>query len=114
MGGDSQPQVVLQLLARLLRSGEDPGTIIGAPRWVLGRDDGTGFDVWEGGGPAHVRIEAHAPAAWAEGLSRRGHDVRRAGQDVAGFGHAHLIDLTPEGPVGAADPRSIIGAAEPA
>ena len=111
MGGDSQPQVVLQLLARLLRSGEDPGTIIGAPRWVLGRDDSTGFDVWEGGGPAHVRIEAHAPGAWAEGLSRRGHDVRRAGQDVAGFGHAHLIDLTTEGPVGAADPRSIIGAA---
>ena len=51
MGGDSQPQVVLQMLARLLRSGEDPGTIIGAPRWVLGRDDGTGFDVWDGGGP---------------------------------------------------------------
>ena len=49
-------------------------------------------------GPAHVRIEAHAPAAWAEGLSRRGHDVRRAGQDVAGFGHAHLIDLTPDRP----------------
>ena len=34
MGGDSQPQVVLQLLARLLRADEDPGTIIGAPRWV--------------------------------------------------------------------------------
>ena len=29
---------------------------------------------------------------------------RRAGPDIAGFGHAHLIDLTPEGPVGAADP----------
>jgi gamma-glutamyltranspeptidase/glutathione hydrolase len=118
MGGDLQPQVVLQMLARLLEAGQDPGTIISAPRWVLGRDDGTGFDVWErlssGETGAHVRIETHAPEAWEESLARRGHDVRRADQDVAGFGHAHLIDLTPDGPVGASDPRAIVGAAIPA
>jgi gamma-glutamyltranspeptidase/glutathione hydrolase len=113
MGGDSQPQIVLQLLARLLHAGEDPGTIIGAPRWVLGLDGGSGFDVWEGGA-THVRIETHAPEAWEDGLARRGHDVRRAESDVAGFGHAHLIDLTPDGPVGASDPRAIVGAALPA
>jgi gamma-glutamyltranspeptidase/glutathione hydrolase len=114
MGGDSQPQIVLQLLARLLHAGEDPGTIIGAPRWVLGRDGGSGFDIWADGTGTHVRIETHAPAPWEDGLARRGHDVRRADSDVAGFGHAHLIDMTPEGPVGASDPRAIVGAAVPA
>jgi hypothetical protein len=68
---------------------------------VLGRDGGSGFDVWETAGGTHVRIETHAPAAWEDGLARRGHDVRRAESDVAGFGHAHLIDMTPAGPVGA-------------
>ena len=73
MGGDTQPQVLLQLLARLLRSGEDPGTIIGAPRWVLGRDDGTGFDAWDGRRPRPRRASRRTPPpAWAEGLSRAG------------------------------------------
>ena len=35
MGGDSQPQVLLQLLARLLRHGQSPGRAVTAPRWVL-------------------------------------------------------------------------------
>ena len=29
MGGDAQPQIVLQLLARTLIAGEDPGTAVG-------------------------------------------------------------------------------------
>ncbi len=114
MGGDSQPQVVLQLLARLLAAGQDPGTVIGAPRWVLAADGGTGFDLWERPDGHRVRIEAHAPATWGPGLERRGHRVEVAGEDVAGFGHAHLIDLPTDGPCrGAADPRALIGAAVP-
>src|SRR5690606_11247596 len=46
MSGDSQPQVVLQLLARLLRVGERPGTAVAAPRWVLARrSKHVGFDL---------------------------------------------------------------------
>ncbi len=112
MGGDFQPQVVLQLLARLLAAGQDPGAVISAARWVLAADGGTGFDLWDRSDDHRVRVEAHAPPTWVPGLERRGHRVEVAGEDVAGFGHAHLIDLPAEGPCrGAADPRALIGAA---
>ena len=65
MGGDIQPQVVLQLLARLLRNGETPGQAIGAPRWTLG--DG-GFSTWSGDGPQVTTLESTAPASWETGL----------------------------------------------
>ncbi len=111
MGGDSQPQVVVQMLARLLVAGQDPGAVIGGPRFTLAADGSTGFDLWERP-DHHVRIEHHSPAAWREGLERRGHRVEVAEPDVAGFGHAHLIDLDREGhPAGAADPRAMVGAA---
>lgn len=112
MGGDSQTQLVLQLLARLLRTGADPAAVIGAPRWVLNVQGGTGFDVWEHPEAHRVRIEGHAPASWQAGLEQRGHEVRVARPDPAGFGHAHLIDFPVDGPPrGASDARSIIGAA---
>ena len=110
MGGDSQPQVLLQLLARLLHGGHTPGRAISAPRWVLARD-GTGFDTWLGGGPDHVALEDGAPEAWALGLRQRGHIVRHlpAGSNV---GHAHVITVTPHGTYAAAsDARAGSGAA---
>jgi gamma-glutamyltranspeptidase/glutathione hydrolase len=112
MGGDSQTQLVLQLLARLLVTGDDPAAVIGAPRWVLATEGGTGFDLWERPAGHRVRIEEHAPASWRPGLEERGHEVRTARPDPAGFGHAHLIDVPVGGPPrGAADARSLIGAA---
>jgi gamma-glutamyltranspeptidase/glutathione hydrolase len=105
MGGDSQPQVLLQLLARLLHHGQTPGRAISAARWVLSRD-GTGFDTWTGAGPDHVDLEAGGPPAWAGGLAERGHDIRplRPGANV---GHAHAIVVTPDGTyAGAADARA--------
>ena len=62
MGGDSQPQILLQLLCRWLRHGSDPGRSIAAPRWVLSGT--TGFDTWTVPGGARVKLEAGAPAAW--------------------------------------------------
>ncbi len=51
-------------------------------------------------------------ATWDAGLAERGHRVERATLDPAGFGHAHLIEVTDEGMrAGAADVRSVIGAA---
>jgi gamma-glutamyltranspeptidase / glutathione hydrolase len=109
MGGDSQPQVVLQLLARLLQLDQPPGRAISAPRFRLG--DG-GFDVWRDGAD-HVAIERHAPQTWEDGLELRGHRVVRSPIRLdPGFGHAHLIDVTPDDMLaGAADPRAVDGAA---
>jgi gamma-glutamyltranspeptidase/glutathione hydrolase len=68
MGGDAQPQIVLQLLARTLITGEDAGTAVGAPRWSLTREASTGFDVWETSEPPIVALEHDAPAAWQDGM----------------------------------------------
>ncbi len=113
MGGDSQPQVVLQMLARLLVGGEDAGDVITAGRFVLApATPGTGFDTWADPDDQVVRIESHSPESWAAGLSRLGHRVEIAGFDPAGFGHAQLIEVRPDGVrAGAADPRSMVGAA---
>lgn len=111
MGGDSQPHVVLQLLARTLAHGQEPGTALEAPRFVLASGTGQGFDTWSAPDQL-VRVEAHAPETWDTGLGERGHRVERAALDPAGFGHAHLIELRDDGMrAGAADVRSVIGAA---
>ncbi|GIH76509.1 gamma-glutamyltranspeptidase [Planobispora longispora] len=108
MGGDAQPQILLQVVTRLLACGQTPGEAIGAARWRLG-SGGTGFDAWLAPDEAAVEVEEGAP--WAEGLARRGHPVGALPYGSA-FGHAHLIDVLPSGvPAGAADPRSLIGAA---
>jgi gamma-glutamyltranspeptidase/glutathione hydrolase len=110
MGGDSQPQVLLQLLARLLLHRQEPGRALSASRWVLARD-GTGFETWAGDGPDRVELEAGAPSAWEAGLRRRGHDVRHLMQG-ANVGHAHAIVVTPHGTyAGASDARAGSGAA---
>jgi gamma-glutamyltranspeptidase/glutathione hydrolase len=112
MGGDSQPQVLLQLLARLLRHGQAPGRAVAAPRWVLGGGEGS-FRTWDGDGPGFVAIEAHAASSWEEGLAGRGHDVRRSPHPVDhGFGHAQAIEVVDADVLrGAADPRALDGAA---
>jgi len=47
MGGDSQPHLLAQHLARLLHGGAPAGGVMTAPRWVLQRPVGRGFDLWE-------------------------------------------------------------------
>ncbi|MFD8533395.1 gamma-glutamyltransferase family protein [Streptosporangium canum] len=108
MGGDAQPQILLQILTRLLAHGQTAGEAIGAARWRLA-SGGTGFDTWDAPDQAMVEVEAGGP--WSDGLRDRGHPVGAAPYGSA-FGHAHLIDLLPSGVLaGAADPRSVIGAA---
>jgi len=107
-GGDIQPQVVLQLLARMLLTGQTPAAAVDAPRWMLG--DG-GFSTWAGGGPQVTTLEAGAPSSWAPGLTARGHQVVRA-EPGTNFGHAQVIRVLADGVLaGAADPRAITGAA---
>ena len=112
MGGDSQPQVLLQLLARRWAAGVSPGNAIAAPRWVLAGDE-PGQDVWDQRGRVRVAVEPHAPAAWFEGLRERGHDVVALQPWSPQAGFAHLITVDPDTGVlaGAADPRSLGGVA---
>ncbi|MGH9137843.1 MAG: gamma-glutamyltransferase family protein [Acidimicrobiales bacterium] len=108
MGGDSQPQILLQVLSRVLRHGASPGAAIRAPRWVL--TNTTGFDTWKEPESVAVSVEPDAPAAWVEGLRARGHQVEpMAPEHLARFGHAHLLARTADGWAGAADPRALIG-----
>lgn len=112
MGGDAQPQILLQLLARLLASDAEapsPDEVVRAKRWVLA--DG-GFETWEANGPGHLTLESHTPEGWHPGLAERGHQVVRSETDPDHrFGHAQIITTEGEALHGAADPRSLGGAA---
>ncbi len=113
MGGDAQPQIVLQMMARMLHLGQSPGQIVSAPRFNLASPDPkSGFDTWTAGGEVRVDLEPHA-AVWKAGLRDRGHVVSVAPiGDLSGFGHAHLIEVLPNGTLaGAADPRAKASAA---
>jgi len=109
MGGDAQPQVVLQLLARLLAAGQRPGPALAAGRFALAPRDpagADGFSTWLGRGDVAVEVEGHAPPGWAPGLAGRGHHVRRAPAVDSRFGHAQVILVRPDGSLeAAADPR---------
>jgi gamma-glutamyltranspeptidase/glutathione hydrolase len=110
MGGDSQPQVLLQLLTRLLRHGESPSRALAAGRFALGHEAG-GFHTWSAGGDVTVEVEGHAPEAWDDGLGARGHHVQRRAPWDHGFGHAHVIVDEGDRLAGATDPRPRTGGA---
>jgi len=112
MGGDAQPQIVLQLLERLAL-GATPAAAVGAPRFALAGPLGTGFDTWdaEPGGllaEATVRVEETAPPGWADGLRERGHRVQLA-PTGGGFGHGHVAVRAGTVAAAAADPRAGTG-----
>jgi gamma-glutamyltranspeptidase/glutathione hydrolase len=119
MGGDGQPQILLQLLARVLHGHEDPGEAVAAGRFSLsgphgpdGLPTGDGFDTWRQRGRVGVRLEGQVPPAWAADLAARGHDVVVDDRWSAGFGHAHFIDVGAEVLTGGSDPRPLAGAVE--
>jgi gamma-glutamyltranspeptidase/glutathione hydrolase len=111
-GGDGQPQILLQLLARLFAHGQSPRTAVASPRWVL-TGSGQGFDTWtRGGGDPTVLIEDTCPPGWAAALTAAGHPVETVPAFGHVFGHAHVIQRRPDGFLaGAADPRARISSA---
>jgi gamma-glutamyltranspeptidase/glutathione hydrolase len=112
MGGDAQPQVLLQLLVRMLALGEEPGPAVGAPRWILSREPTNAFDTWAADEPPLVRTEHGAPPAWAPGLRGRGYQVIESPAGDQSFGHAQAISVTAGGLLAAAaDPRAGDGGA---
>lgn len=111
MGGDAQPQILLQILARLLVSRQGAGEAVASARWALSREPTNGFDVWDSEAPLVVRVERDAPAAWSQALRERGYQVVEESPGDEIFGHAQAIRLTEEGLLsGAADPRTGDGA----
>jgi gamma-glutamyltranspeptidase/glutathione hydrolase len=116
MGGDAQPQIIVQLLARLLHSGQDPATAIAAPRLTLDAPSAGPFRLWWGD-DLTVAVESDAPPAWVGGLAGRGHRVRTIGAfDPVAVGCAQIITVHDDGAggrrlVAASDPRSPEGAA---
>jgi gamma-glutamyltranspeptidase/glutathione hydrolase len=116
MGGDAQPQIISQLLARLLRSGEDPARAISAPRLALDAQSAGPFRLWWGD-DLTVLIEADAPTGWFEGLTALGHRTQAISAfDPVAVGCAQIIEVERQADghrclVAASDPRSPEGAA---
>jgi gamma-glutamyltranspeptidase/glutathione hydrolase len=111
-GGDSQPQVLLQLLVRLLRAGQTPAEALAAPRWTLrGEHDQTSFDTWGGRGRVVVEVEDGAPTAWTDTLRSAGHVVEALPRLSHDVGHAGVVVVDGDELVGAADPRATSGSA---
>jgi gamma-glutamyltranspeptidase / glutathione hydrolase len=109
MGGDAQPQILLQLLARMLHVGEDPATAITAARFALTAPAHRAFHLWEG--DVKVSLESHAPPAWGPGLAELGHEVQLLSAfDPTAVGCAQVVSVVGEGRdrhyVGSTDPRS--------
>ncbi len=111
MGGDAQPQILLQVATRLFHHRQSPSVAVAAGRWALVGPT-TGFDTWTGDEPPRVAVEGHAASTWLTGLARRGHRTVNAPAWDSGFGHAHAIVVEPSGMfAGAADPRTVVGSA---
>ena len=111
MGGDAQPQILLQVAARLFHHRQSPARAINAGRWRLTGGQ-TGFDTWTSRSDPRVLVEAHAPDDWVDALHARGHRTAQAPAFDSGFGHAHAIVADRDGMLaGAADPRTRVGSA---
>jgi gamma-glutamyltranspeptidase / glutathione hydrolase len=117
MGGDGQPQIILQLLARMLVAGQDPSTAIAAARYTLEAPSAGPFRLWWGE-DLTVMLEAQAPAHWITTLTELGHRVQPiSAYDPTAVGCAQIItvqrdaDGRPTHFTGASDPRSPEGAA---
>jgi gamma-glutamyltranspeptidase/glutathione hydrolase len=109
MGGDAQPQILLQLATRLFHHGQSPAAAMNAARWALTGPE-TGFATWAALTGPSVEIEGHAPASWTSGLSARGHATIDRPSFSGDFGHAQIIQRDSNGFwAGASDPRATVG-----
>jgi gamma-glutamyltranspeptidase / glutathione hydrolase len=98
-GGHIQPQVLLQLLARLYNASESVADVVAAGRWALSGE--------------HVALEGQAPGRWFDGLIARGHRVLRRPAFQEEFGQAQVIAVEGDHLAAASDPRSATWAAAP-
>lgn len=101
MGGDGQPQTMVQLVNALVDDGIDPQQAVDRPRWVA--------NVEAPGRPLRA-LEVEADGAGPDlvaGLERRGHSVRLVEPRTPLMGWAQVIRREPDGSyTGGADPRA--------
>jgi gamma-glutamyltranspeptidase/glutathione hydrolase len=88
-GGHLQPQVLLQLTARVLAAGQSPAECTAAPRWAVAEGE--------------LVVEGHAPEGWLRAL--RGATVSPPFADA--FGEAQLIVRHDDHLAAASDPRGL-------
>jgi gamma-glutamyltranspeptidase/glutathione hydrolase len=106
MGGDGQPQILLQILHQLVDRGLDVQRALDHPRWVYGRHTLTERPELKPG--ETVLVESRMPADIVAGLERRGHVVQALGPFENAMGHAHgiVIDRERGTLAGGSDPRA--------
>ncbi len=120
MGGDTQPQIHVQLLSAMIDFGHNAQKAISAPRWRSGRfRSGTagrelelvgqaGVDEYLGTAVSEtVVLEDRFPSGVALALDLLGHRTSIHGPWEDGMGHAQAIVINPDTHLleGAADPR---------
>jgi gamma-glutamyltranspeptidase/glutathione hydrolase len=119
MGGDAQPQILQQILARMLHAGQDAATAVAGARVSLVAPSAGPFRLWWGD-DLQICVERHAPPEWIDGLTDRGHRVIPiTAFEPNAVGGAQIIAVARDGAgsaeaeaggarhfVGAADPRS--------
>jgi gamma-glutamyltranspeptidase/glutathione hydrolase len=99
MGGRGQPQIVAQVLLKLL-AGASAQDAVAAPRWIAG-------PVEQGDPPDVVRIEDGVGETAAESLAGAGLRPQREPRLSDDFGHAMAIAVAPDRPPDAgSDPRA--------
>jgi gamma-glutamyltranspeptidase/glutathione hydrolase len=101
MGGDGQPQTMVQLVTGLLDDGLDPQDAVSRPRWVAQTD--APFTPLRS-----LAIESDAvDDATVERLRSRGHQVELVERRTPLMGWAQIIRRLPDGSYeGGADPRA--------
>ena len=106
MGGDGQPQILLQFLHQLVDRGLDVQRALDHPRWVYGRHTLTERPDLKPG--EMVLVESRMPDDIVAGLKRRGHAVEALGPFENAMGHAHgiVIDRERGTLAGGSDPRA--------
>ncbi|MDQ3149485.1 MAG: gamma-glutamyltransferase family protein [Chloroflexota bacterium] len=108
MGGDGQPQTMVQLVQGLVDDGLDPQDVVDRPRFVV-ETEAAGRPL----GP--VKIESDGvDTATVEALRARGHEVSLVDPQTPVMGWAQMIRRRPDGSYeGGADPRADSLAAGP-
>ena len=106
MGGDGQPQILLQLLHQIVDRGLDVQRALDHPRWVYGRHQLTERPELATG--EMVLVESRMPPDIVDGLLARGHAVEQLGPFENAMGHAHaiVVDHARGTLAGGSDPRA--------
>jgi gamma-glutamyltranspeptidase/glutathione hydrolase len=101
MGGDGQPQTMVQLVTGLVDDRLDPQAAVDRPRWVA-QTEAAGQPL----GPVSIESDG-ADAATVAGLEALGHAVELVEPRTPLMGWAQVIRRRPDGTYeGGADPRA--------